>query len=82
MSGILVVADLHLDQWKHQGRDPLEGLSGAEWAGLDGLIVAGDLSNAATRKWPRFLARLAARMDCATCICRTVRPDAPRAGAA
>ena len=60
---VLVVADLHLDQWKHQGRDPLEGLSGAEWAGLDGLIVAGDLSNAATRKWPRFLARLAARMD-------------------
>ncbi|MFO1137601.1 MAG: metallophosphoesterase [Paracoccus sp. (in: a-proteobacteria)] len=63
MSGILVVADLHLDQWKHQARDPLAALSDAEWAGLDGLIVAGDLSNAAQRKWPRFLGRLAARMD-------------------
>ncbi|MFC3528496.1 metallophosphoesterase [Paracoccus mangrovi] len=63
MTGILVAADLHLDQWKHQGRDPLAALTDAEWAALDGLIVAGDLSNAAMRKWPRFLGRLAARMD-------------------
>ncbi len=62
-ASVLVVADLHLDQWKHRGQDPLEGLSPAQWAGLDGLIVAGDLSNAAARKWPRFLARLAGRMD-------------------
>ena len=60
---VLVVADLHLDQWKHQDRDPLDALTDAEWAGLDGLIVAGDLSNAAARKWPRYLARLALRMD-------------------
>ena len=62
-AAVLVVADLHLDQWKHQGIDPLETLPDAEWAGLDGLIVAGDLSNAAMRKWPRYLARLARRMD-------------------
>ncbi len=65
--GVLVAADLHLDQWKHQGRDPLEALTDAEWRALDGLIVAGDLSNAAMRKWPRFLARLTGRMD-PTCI--------------
>ena len=60
---VLVVADLHLDQWKHRGIDPLDALPNAEWAALDGLIVAGDLSNAAMRKWPRFLGRLAGRMD-------------------
>lgn len=60
---VLVVADLHLDQWKHQGLDPLQALPDAQWARLDGLIVAGDLSNAALRKWPRYLARLAGRMD-------------------
>lgn len=60
---VLVVADLHLDQWKHRGIDPLEALPNAEWAALDGLIVAGDLSNAAMRKWPRHLARLARRME-------------------
>lgn len=63
MAKVLVTADLHLDQWKHQGLDPLEALADAEWAALDGLIVAGDLSNAALRKWPRHLARLARRMD-------------------
>ncbi|MDT1063651.1 metallophosphoesterase [Paracoccus sp. CPCC 101403] len=56
---VLIVADLHLDQWKHDGLDPLEQLDATEWQSLDGVIVAGDLSNAAMRKWPRFLDRLA-----------------------
>lgn len=60
---IMVVADLHLDQWKHAGLDPLQALGPAEWQGLEALIVAGDLSNEAARKWPRYLARLAALMD-------------------
>lgn len=57
---VLIVADLHLDVWKRSGRDPFEAVPAAVWAGLDAVIVAGDLSNEACRKWPRHLARLAA----------------------
>ncbi|SMO66254.1 metallophosphoesterase family protein [Paracoccus laeviglucosivorans] len=59
---IMVVADLHLDHWKHAGRNPLDALTMPEWAMLDGLIVAGDLSNEALRKWPRFLSALTDRV--------------------
>lgn len=60
---IMVVADLHLDHWKHAGLNPLDALTMPEWAMLDGLIVAGDLSNQATRKWPRFLSALTDRVS-------------------
>jgi len=59
---ILIVADLHLDQWKHAGLDPLDHLDAEAWGMLDGMIIAGDLSNSALRKWPRFLDRLAAKL--------------------
>lgn len=62
MARVLVVADLHLDQWKHAGLDPLDRLSRDEWAGLDGVIVAGDLANDPLRKWPRHLSALARRI--------------------
>lgn len=58
MPNILVTADLHLDLWKRTERSPLDALPPSFWQGLDALIVAGDLSNDAPRKWPRHLARL------------------------
>jgi 3',5'-cyclic AMP phosphodiesterase CpdA len=58
---IAVIADLHFDNWARWAVDPLTA------TGLDALIskrepdlliIAGDLSNDASRTWPSILARL------------------------
>jgi 3',5'-cyclic AMP phosphodiesterase CpdA len=56
---ILVVADLHLDMWLAEGRDPFADLPGGLLRDLEALIVAGDLSNKPKVRWPRMLAHLA-----------------------
>jgi len=50
----LVLADLHHDFWEDAGRDPFRGIE-AEIAGLDLLILAGDVSNKPKVRWkPAF----------------------------
>lgn len=55
---VLVVADLHLDMWLQSGRDPLAALSPDLLGSLEGLIVAGDLSNKPKIRWPHMLRHL------------------------
>ena len=55
---VLVLADLHLDEWLDKGRDPLASLDPVILASLDALIVAGDLSSKPKVRWPRMLAHL------------------------
>lgn len=55
---VLVCADLHLDLWLAEGRDPFAGLDPDKLAALDALIIAGDLSNKPKVRWPRMLAHL------------------------
>lgn len=59
---ILVTADLHLDAWMRDGRDPLASIA-AVLPHLDALIVAGDLGNNALYQWPRCLASLGRLID-------------------
>lgn len=59
---ILVTADLHLDAWMRDGRDPLATIA-AVLPHLDALIVAGDLGNNAPYQWPRCLASLGRLID-------------------
>ncbi|ARE82886.1 3',5'-cyclic adenosine monophosphate phosphodiesterase CpdA [Roseovarius mucosus] len=58
MSKILIIADLHLDMWLATGRDPLAALDPEVWAGLEALIIAGDLSNKPKVRWPKLLAHI------------------------
>ncbi|GGO39277.1 metallophosphoesterase [Gemmobacter aquaticus] len=56
---VLVIADLHLDRWLQAGRDPLAALPRDLFDELDGLIVAGDLTNNPGVRWPRMIRLLA-----------------------
>lgn len=42
---ILITADLHLDYWLAERRDPLAAINSDLLAGLDALIIAGDLTD-------------------------------------
>jgi predicted MPP superfamily phosphohydrolase len=55
---VLVLADLHLDHWFREGRDPLADLDRDLLSSLDALIIAGDLSDAPQSRWPRMLQHL------------------------
>ena len=55
---VLVLGDLHLDQWLEQGRDPFGGQGVAFWTGLDALIIAGDLCDKPKVRWPTMLAHV------------------------
>ncbi len=57
-SNVLVLADLHLDEWLDKERDPFALLDPAKLASLEALIIAGDLSNKPKVRWPRMLAHL------------------------
>lgn len=52
MPRILVIADLHHDHWLGVGRDPF---AGADFTGVDLVILAGDVANRADARWPRAL---------------------------
>ena len=56
---VLVIADLHLDMWLQAGRDPLAALAPDLLRSLDGLIIAGDLSNKPKVRWPHMIRHLA-----------------------
>lgn len=55
---VLVLADLHLDMWLEAGIDPFQCYPQSEYDILDGLIIAGDLSNKPKTRWPTMLAHL------------------------
>jgi Icc-related predicted phosphoesterase len=55
---VLVLGDLHLDQWLEQGSDPFGGQGVAFWTGLDALIIAGDLCDKPKVRWPTMLAHV------------------------
>jgi len=49
---VLVTSDLHLDRWLVAERDPFLALPTDLLASVEGLIVAGDLSNKPKVRWP------------------------------
>jgi len=53
----LILADVHYDFWWVDGRNPFEG-SEAQFADLDLVLLAGDISNKPKVHWPRALAHL------------------------
>ncbi len=55
---VMVLADLHLDEWLAAGRDPLASLYAGMLGSLDALIVAGDLANKPKVRWSKMLAHL------------------------
>lgn len=55
---ILITADLHLDLWADDGRDPFAGIVPV-LRDLDALIIAGDLANVPQRNWPWALSQIA-----------------------
>lgn len=59
---VLVVADLHLDAWMREGRDPF-ALVAPIISHVDALIIAGDLANNPMYQWPRALARIGRLID-------------------
>ena len=59
---VLITADLHLDVWMREGRDPLASAAPII-SHLDGLIIAGDLANNPMYQWPRALARIGRLID-------------------
>jgi 3',5'-cyclic AMP phosphodiesterase CpdA len=60
---VLVIADLHLDFWLQDGRDPFASLDPKLLAFLDGLIIAGDMSNKPKVRWPIALKRIGRYVD-------------------
>lgn len=62
---ILVLPDLHLDHWHAAKCDPFAHHS-TEWReSIHHCIVAGDLINDGTRRWPRALEWLSRQLPCA-----------------
>lgn len=59
---ILVTADLHLDQWDLDARDPFAAIVPV-LSHLDALILAGDLSDDPRRNWPVALSRISRLVD-------------------
>ncbi|PRX11943.1 UNVERIFIED_ORG: hypothetical protein BCL66_101441 [Martelella mediterranea] len=60
---VLITADLHLDQWLGEGRDPFAALPPETFGTLDALIIAGDLADKPKIRWPRMLQHLRRHID-------------------
>lgn len=58
----LVLADLHHDFWAAENRDPFDGMQD-EIAGLDLLILAGDVSNKPKTRWKHAFSHLSRMID-------------------
>lgn len=57
MTRVLIISDLHRDEWEHAKRNPLS--AAAELLkGLDAVIIAGDLTNKPQKRWTRMLQEL------------------------
>ncbi len=59
---VLITADLHLDAWMRENRDPFASTAPII-SHLDALIIAGDLANNPMYQWPRALARIGRLID-------------------
>lgn len=59
----LVIADVHLDLWNEVGRDPFAALPTAQWAGIEAVIIAGDLTNKPRIRWKYAIRHLARHID-------------------
>jgi predicted phosphodiesterase len=60
---ILVLADLHLDRWLSEGRDPFTALDQEFLASLDTLILAGDVTNKPKVRWPQAFRHIGQYID-------------------
>lgn len=60
MPRVFVVADLHLDLWRHAERTPLRRNI---FGDIDLLILAGDLSNDAEVEWPKTFDKIGASIS-------------------
>ena len=56
---LLVLADLHLDLWWEADRDPLAALRPDDWAQIEAVIIAGDLTNKPKIRWKYAIRRIA-----------------------
>lgn len=59
----LILADLHLDFWLSQKRDPLENVAREDLDRLDAVILAGDITNKGVPNWKHALQWLSERID-------------------
>jgi Icc-related predicted phosphoesterase len=55
----LIIGDLHLDLWTEAGRDPFAALPTAQWAEVEAVVVAGDLTNKPKIRWKYAIRHLA-----------------------
>lgn len=60
---VLIIADLHLDLWLADGRDPFAAVDPGLLANLEALIIAGDLSNKPKVRWPHAIKHLSRYVD-------------------
>ena len=60
---ILVLADLHLDRWLNEGRDPFAALDPDLLASLDALFLAGDVTNKPKVRWPKAFVHIGKYID-------------------
>jgi Icc-related predicted phosphoesterase len=56
---VLIVGDVHFDLWRDAGRDPFAALTATDWAGVEAVIIAGDLTNKPRVRWKYAIRNLA-----------------------
>ena len=59
----LILGDVHLDRWTEAGRDPFAAMTLGDWAGLDAVFIAGDLSDKPRVRWKYAIRHLARHVD-------------------
>jgi len=59
----LIIGDVHFDRWIEAERDPFAGLTTEDWARLDALFIAGDLSDKPRVRWKYAIRQLARHVD-------------------
>jgi len=60
---VLIVSDVHFDRWIEQERDPFAALLPEDWADLQALFIAGDLTDKPRVRWKHAIRRLARHID-------------------
>jgi predicted phosphodiesterase len=60
---VLIIADVHFDFWCEAGRDPFQALTHEDWAGVEAVIVAGDLTNKPRVRWKYAIRHIARYID-------------------
>lgn len=59
---IAILADLHLDMWVEDHKDPFLGVDPEKLGSVRDCILAGDISNHGVKKWPRMIDVLREKM--------------------